>query len=96
MTVRTQGNKVCNGIDFSAALRGVKRMKMMNLDKLLESIAVSFTEIDAANRAGRSMMLKAHLSSWALARAARRARHRKPPAQRVDRSFRYAALTLPL
>ena len=34
-------------------------------------------------------------SSWTLVRAARHARHRKPPAQRVEGNFRYATKNLP-
>ena len=34
--------------------------------------------------------------SWTLVRAARHARHRKPPAQRVEANFRYATKTFPL
>lgn len=35
------------------------------------------------------------LFSWTLVRAARHARHRKPPAQRVEANFRYATKNLP-
>ncbi|BFK39171.1 hypothetical protein I050019G5_17710 [Collinsella sp. i05-0019-G5] len=34
--------------------------------------------------------------SWTLVRAVRHARHRKPPAQRVEANFRYATKTFPL
>ncbi len=46
-----------------------------------------------AREAGRGLP---RFYSWTLVRAARHARHRKPPAQRVEANFRYATKTFPL